>query len=92
MMMVRQILHHTCKFSAAITVAAVLLLANFPFPCSLSFLIENLLSFGLIFVGCFLLIALGESCRLICKRLLAKPVSLSVTEPSPHQPQTRKAA
>ena len=46
----------------------------------------------MIFVGCFLLIALGESCRLICKRLLAKPVSLSVTEPSPHQPQTRKAA
>lgn len=88
MMMVRQILHHACKFSAAITVAAVLLLANFPFPCSLSFLIENLLSFGMIFVGCFLLISLGESCRLICKRLLAKPVSLSVTEPSPHQPQT----
>ena len=83
MMMVRQILHHACKFSAAITVAAVLLLANFPFPCSLSFLIENLLSFGMIFVGCFFL---------ICKRLLAKPVSLSVTEPSPHQPQTRKAA
>ena len=71
MMMVRQILHHACKFSAAITVAAVLLLANFPFPCSLSFLIENLLSFGMIFVGCFLLISLGESCRLICKRLLA---------------------
>ena len=69
MMMVRQILHHACKFSAAITVAAVLLLANFPFPCSLSFLIENLLSFGMIFVGCFLLISLGESCRLICKRL-----------------------
>ena len=61
MMMVRQILHHACKFSAAITVAAVLLLANFPFPCSLSFLIENLLSFGMIFVGCFLLISLGES-------------------------------
>ena len=61
MMMVRQILHHACKFSAAITVAAVLLLANFPFPCSLSFLIENLLSFGMIFVGCFLLISLGEN-------------------------------
>lgn len=92
MMMVRQILHHACKFSAAITVAAVLLLANFPFPCSLSFLIENLLSFGMIFVGCFLLIALGESCRLICKQAAGKagfPLGHRAFAPSAPDPQSR---
>lgn len=91
-MMVRQILHRAFKFAAAVTVAAVLLLANFPFPCSLPFVIENILTFGMIFAGCFLLIALGESFRLSCKRLLAKPVRLTLAGPSPHQPQTSKAA